>query len=397
MITGRAARSRTAREIASALVRLTRRASHLVDAVTIGELHQDVTEVDRVLQRLADVLATEVHRHAADSSAETDLVSMAVEVFDLEEEWRQSRQRESTHRREHLTNSLMRLRSVRTDQELFDQLCPEACRACGTDRALLAGVSAGSWTPWRQFNAHPTRGKTRPLPAGTPEALAGLAIESAVIEDRRTVQVPADTGIEIPAPVRQLMRRRPFSVAPITLSDNTISDSTSSDSNSHDVVALIYVAEPTPDQWSHNSIAPYLDAFAASAGHVLQRAALFAHLERQFSYLRDSLSAAEHALTAFDTDVDLVRLVGREQAGPTPVGEAPWTMPRSAPDQGLTARERDVMSLLARGLDNAEIGQELAIATTTVKSHVQNMLRKAGAVNRAELIAQYYRRGLRPV
>jgi DNA-binding CsgD family transcriptional regulator len=32
----------------------------------------------------------------------------------------------------------------------------------------------------------------------------------------------------------------------------------------------------------------------------------------------------------------------------------------------------------------------LAVATSTVKSHLQNMLRKAGAVNRAELIAQYF-------
>jgi DNA-binding NarL/FixJ family response regulator len=48
------------------------------------------------------------------------------------------------------------------------------------------------------------------------------------------------------------------------------------------------------------------------------------------------------------------------------------------------------MALLAQGMDNTRIAQQLAVATTTVKSHLQNMLRKAGAVNRAELIAQFY-------
>ena len=48
------------------------------------------------------------------------------------------------------------------------------------------------------------------------------------------------------------------------------------------------------------------------------------------------------------------------------------------------------MGLLAIGLDNKEIGDQLALAESTVKSHVQHMLRKAGAVNRSELIGQFY-------
>ena len=59
-------------------------------------------------------------------------------------------------------------------------------------------------------------------------------------------------------------------------------------------------------------------------------------------------------------------------------------------DSEFTARERDVMGLLAIGLDNKEIGDQLALAESTVKSHVQHMLRKAGAVNRSELIGQFY-------
>lgn len=385
----RVVRSRSAREIGSALVRLSHRASQIVDveSITIAELRADVTEVDRLLQRLEESLVIEAQRRTHNNLPTSAVVSIAVEVFDLEEEWRQSRQRESEHRREDLANALMRLQSVRADQEIYDQLCREVCRGCGTDRALLAGVSGDSWIALRQFNARINQSKTRPLPEGSRETFADWPIETAVIQDRRTVRVQADADSQIPAPVRHIMRRRSFAVAPISLSDN----------HSHDVVGLVYAAEPTPDQWSHHPVVPYLDAFAASVGRLLERAALFAHLETQFSYLRKSLSAAEHALTAFDTDVDLVRLVGREQAGPTPAGAAPWTRPRSTFDREFTARERDVMSLLVRGLNNTQIGHELAIANTTVKSHMQNMLRKAGVVNRAELIAQYYGRGLRPV
>lgn len=54
---------------------------------------------------------------------------------------------------------------------------------------------------------------------------------------------------------------------------------------------------------------------------------------------------------------------------------------------GLTRRERDVLTLLAAGKRNKAIGQELTITENTVKFHVANVLRKTGASSRAELAA----------
>ena len=58
----------------------------------------------------------------------------------------------------------------------------------------------------------------------------------------------------------------------------------------------------------------------------------------------------------------------------------------------LSAREQDVLRLLAEGLTDREIATALAISPRTVESHVSSVLRKLGVRNRAEA-AQRYRQG----
>ena len=58
----------------------------------------------------------------------------------------------------------------------------------------------------------------------------------------------------------------------------------------------------------------------------------------------------------------------------------------------LTARERQVMQLLERGLSNKEIARELHIEPTTVKNHVHNILEKLHVRRRAEAAARFRRR-----
>src|ERR1700694_2419522 len=53
----------------------------------------------------------------------------------------------------------------------------------------------------------------------------------------------------------------------------------------------------------------------------------------------------------------------------------------------LTAREREIASLISRGLTNRQIGLELAISERTVGAHVQNILNKLGVGNRAQIAA----------
>jgi len=60
----------------------------------------------------------------------------------------------------------------------------------------------------------------------------------------------------------------------------------------------------------------------------------------------------------------------------------------------LTARESDVLRLLADGLSNAEIGRELFISDTTVKTHVTRVLQKLEVRDRAQAIVLAYQSGL---
>jgi len=60
----------------------------------------------------------------------------------------------------------------------------------------------------------------------------------------------------------------------------------------------------------------------------------------------------------------------------------------------LTEREREVLSLVARGLSNGEIATELFISPATAKTHVSRVMMKLGARDRAQLVVTAYETGL---
>jgi DNA-binding NarL/FixJ family response regulator len=60
----------------------------------------------------------------------------------------------------------------------------------------------------------------------------------------------------------------------------------------------------------------------------------------------------------------------------------------------LTAREREVLALVGRGLSNTEIATELVLSPATARTHVGRAMTKIGARDRAQLVVAAYRAGL---
>lgn len=121
-------------------------------------------------------------------------------------------------------------------------------------------------------------------------------------------------------------------------------------------------------------------------------------------------------LTTFDTDDDIYRAIKagarayllkdarreelldcirRVHAGETCIPAALMAkLAAGMSNEPLTGRERDVLTLLAQGKSNKEIGSHLYISETTVKSHLRSIFAKLNVLSRTEAIAAASRRGL---
>ncbi|MGN7861514.1 response regulator [Microbacterium sp. 22303] len=123
-------------------------------------------------------------------------------------------------------------------------------------------------------------------------------------------------------------------------------------------------------------------------------------------------------LTTFDHDAQIVRAVESGAAGyllkevgvevisraivdaaagstvPTPGGDERLVAALRAPRVELTAREQEVLALVAEGLSNREIAVRLFVTEATVKTHIVHLLDKLGAESRTGAVSEARRRGL---
>ncbi len=108
----------------------------------------------------------------------------------------------------------------------------------------------------------------------------------------------------------------------------------------------------------------------------------------------EQIETAIRAVHAGQTHLDPAvqeRLVAAVISPPPPADPAG---PGDKPPDGLTAREVEVLALLASGLSNTEIAQRLYLTNATVKTHINRIFAKTGARDRAQAVRYAYQHRL---
>jgi DNA-binding NarL/FixJ family response regulator len=124
-----------------------------------------------------------------------------------------------------------------------------------------------------------------------------------------------------------------------------------------------------------------LDALHSGARSYLTKDADRADIAR-------ALHAAASGLTVFDPRVHATLLAATSRPAAAAAGaDAPQT---PAPD-GLTDREVEILSLIARGLTNPEIAAQLFLSNHTIKTHINRIFAKTGSRDRAAAIGYAHR------
>lgn len=148
-------------------------------------------------------------------------------------------------------------------------------------------------------------------------------------------------------------------------------------------VGLVHAAATASGRRLDALDAEVASRYAEGVAGVFERAVLREMLQRHHHELRSAVEWMSTRLAQLATDA----------GGVSPLA--------GAPDPGLadalTARELEVLRLLARGQTNLEIARTLVVREGTIKYHVKNILRKLGATSRADAVSRYARAGGEPV
>jgi DNA-binding NarL/FixJ family response regulator len=172
--------------------------------------------------------------------------------------------------------------------------------------------------------------------------------------------------------------------------------------------ALAVAAETTPDVALVDLVMPRLDGIATierlrTSSPATRVLVLTSFLDDDMIFPAVRAGAAGYLLKDAQP-ADLVAAIrtvseGKAQLDPSVAARVLEELAadaRTPAPELLTAREREVLALLARGLANKAIARELGVSEKTVKTHVSNILGKLGVHDRTQAALYAVRRGLVP-
>jgi DNA-binding CsgD family transcriptional regulator len=336
-----------------------------------------VEEAMPVLTAIALIAAEHMRTAGKRSRRIAEISELALQGADLCVELRDY---SLTRRRRALAgveSALGRMRCMTSADELIESVCSEIVRSCGFSRAMLSRVADETWIPWMAHFAHrEIRDSDREWMSSTRFPLKSMLLERDLLEHHRA-SFAAD-ALDDPRTSKSFIKSvgtSSYAAAPIFPAGR--------------VVGFLH-ADHYPSTRSVDIVDCYvLGEFADGFGRVYERVALLERLRGQRARVRETLEAAETIMDNLArAELELARHADeRSMVG----GAATLALAGDTPalDELLTPREREVIALIVSGQSNSAIAERLVISEGTVKSHVKQILRKLGAVNRSEVIARY--------
>jgi LuxR family transcriptional regulator, regulator of acetate metabolism len=266
---------------------------------------------------------------------------------------------EAARRLRGIQRAMTRLSGLDSVARLVSAAPREACRAVGFERAMLSHIRGDRISfASVSFEADPIMAAdfARLARAVRPRVDRCAPEHEAVIRQMPVLVRDAQIATGVFKPLVHVARSDEYVVAPIVRDGHTI--------------GLLHA-----DCFGTGKRLDELDrellwTFASGVGWAMDDIA--ARVVRQARAAADPLADVD--------DVIADSLLSRELSG---------DLAAAGPLANLTAREREVLELLADGASNARIGESLVISQATVKSHVRHILRKLGANNRTEAVAVF--------
>ena len=267
---------------------------------------------------------------------------------------------------------LNRLRGTPTSVALMENACEELVLRCGFHRAVLSRVESTGWKPMILHDravGEATSWFSDWINQTVP--LVDTAPEAKMLTRRRPSLVYDTSNAPVYRPlIVQAGHSRSYVVAPLTLGN--------------DVIGFLHTDHHPLPRRVDESDRDVLWAFADGFSHIYERTVLLERLQVQRESVRDLFFGAVDRIDDLcEAGVNAARRGGET----LDVGADPTASLDVRGPVELTDREAEVFELMVTGATNQAIADQLVITEGTVKSHVKHILRKYGAVNRAQAIA----------